>query len=61
MIFLSPLIVKFSSGLLELNKKEWFAVLFIGIGGSALATIALTEGFFTGDFPFQNVAIVVFL
>ncbi|MCE7736506.1 MAG: DMT family transporter [Candidatus Heimdallarchaeota archaeon] len=61
MIALSPLLVKYVPKLTELNLKEVFSVLFIGIGGSAIATIALTEGFFTGDFPFQYVAVVVFL
>lgn len=60
-VVISPLIVKYFPKLLKFNRKEWLALLWIGIGGSALATIALTEGFFTGDFPFQNVAVVILL
>lgn len=60
-IVISPLIVKYFPKLLKFNLKEWLALLWIGIGGSALATIALTEGFFTGDFQFQNVAVVILM
>jgi len=60
-IALSPLIIRYVPKLFELNSKEWGSLLFIGIGGSALATIALTEGFFLGDFPYQYAVQVVFL
>lgn len=30
---------------MDLSRKEWFAVLFIGIGGSALAAILFTQSF----------------
>lgn len=33
----------------QFNAKEWGALLFIGIGGSAIATIAITEAYFTGS------------
>ncbi|OLS20002.1 MAG: hypothetical protein HeimC3_42130 [Candidatus Heimdallarchaeota archaeon LC_3] len=59
-IMISPLIVKYIPKLLELTKKEWGAVLFIGIGGSALATVAFTEGIFIGS-PFQFIAVVILL
>ncbi len=59
-IVISPLIIRYIPKLLELNIKEIFSVLFIGIGGSALATIALTEGFWVGG-NFEFVAVVVFL
>lgn len=58
---LSPLVVRYIPKLFELNKKEWISVGFIGVGGSALATIALTEGFFLGDFAYQYAVQVVFL
>ena len=60
-LLISPLIVRYIPKLRELDVKEWGAVIFIGIGGSALATVALTEGFFLGDFPFQYAVQVVFL
>jgi drug/metabolite transporter (DMT)-like permease len=60
-LVISPLVIKHAPKLKGFNMKEWGALLFIGIGGSALATIALTEGFFTGSFPFQFVAIVILL
>lgn len=58
---LTPLVIKYVPKLFELNSKELGSVMFIGIGGSALATIALTEGFFLGDFPYQYAVQVVFL
>jgi drug/metabolite transporter (DMT)-like permease len=60
-LLISPLVIKYGPKLFELNRKEWVSVLIIGIGGSALATIALTEGFFLGDFPYQYAVQVVFL
>ncbi|MDH5404459.1 MAG: DMT family transporter [Candidatus Heimdallarchaeota archaeon] len=60
-IIISPLIIKNFRVLRNFKLKEWFALLFIGIGGSALATVALTQGFFTGNYPFQYVAVVVLL
>ena len=58
-IILLPMIIKHGPKLLELNARELGAVLFVGIGGSALATIAFTQGLFTGDFPFQYIAVIV--
>jgi drug/metabolite transporter (DMT)-like permease len=60
-LVLSPFLYKFIPDLKKFSKYEWFSLLFIGIGGSALASIALTQGFFTGDFPFQYVGIVIFM
>ncbi|MHA2028764.1 MAG: DMT family transporter [Candidatus Kariarchaeaceae archaeon] len=60
-LIMSPLVIKYAPKLLELNRNEWISVLIIGIGGSALATIALTEGFFLGDFQYQYAVQVVFL
>ncbi|MFW9855158.1 MAG: DMT family transporter [Candidatus Thorarchaeota archaeon] len=44
-LVLFPWLFRYLARLREFNKKEWGALLFIGIGGSALATIALTEAF----------------
>ncbi|MFW9777818.1 MAG: DMT family transporter [Candidatus Heimdallarchaeota archaeon] len=44
-LVLIPWLFRYLAQLREFNKKEWAALLFIGIGGSALATIALTEAF----------------
>ena len=60
-IAMSPLVIKYFPKLLELNKYEWIAVIIVGAGGSAFATIALTKGFFLGDYPYQYVVQVVFL
>lgn len=60
-LVISPFIVKYGPALGKFTIKEWFAVLWIGIGGSALATIFLTEGFFVGEHPFQYVGLVVLL
>jgi drug/metabolite transporter (DMT)-like permease len=40
-----PLFVRRLGELRNLGWKEWFAVIFIGIGGSALATILFTQSF----------------
>src|ERR1019366_5839082 len=40
-----PLFLRRLGELRNLGWKEWFAVLFIGIGGSALATILFTQSF----------------
>ncbi len=60
-IVISPFVIKYLPDLKNFTAKEWFALLWIGIGGSALATIFLTEGFFTGDYPFQYVGVVILL
>ncbi len=61
MILISPLVIKYGPKLMEFSRNEWIAILVIGIGGSALATVALTEGYFMGDYPFQYVAVVTLL
>lgn len=59
-IFISILILPvFLRRLPELRKlgwKEWLAVLFIGFGGSALATV-----FFTQSFHYVNVSVAILL
>ena len=40
----------------NLNKKDWLAVLFIGFGGSALATV-----FFTQSFHYVNPSVSILL
>jgi drug/metabolite transporter (DMT)-like permease len=59
-LILLPLVYKFFPPLLGFDRKQWGALLFIGIGGSAMATIFLTIGFFMGS-PYQYVAVVVLL
>lgn len=58
---ISPVFLKYAGELRSFNKNDWFALLFIGIGGSALATVFLTMGYFMGDYPYQYVAVVAFL
>ena len=60
-IAISPLIYKYLNKMFKLDGKEWISIIIIGVGGSALATVALTEGFFMGDYPYQYVVQVVFL
>lgn len=55
-----PVTYTYMNKLRQFDRKQWGSLLFIGIGGSALATIALTIGFFMGD-PFQYAALVVLL
>ena len=42
---LLPVLKKYLPTLFKFNLKEWGAILFIGVGGSGLATIALTMGY----------------
>ncbi len=44
-IVLLPVLKRYLPTLFKFNLKEWGAVLFIGVGGSGLATIALTTGY----------------
>lgn len=59
-IVISPLLIKWIPDLLKFNKYDWISILFVGIGGSALASIFLTTGFFIGN-PYQYVGIVIFM
>lgn len=52
LIFLS----RYLPELKQLNKKDWLAVLFVGFGGSALATV-----FFTHSFHYVNPSISILL
>ena len=40
-----PLLVPRLAELKNLNKREWLSVIFIGFGGSALATVLFTQSF----------------
>src|SRR3989344_7852427 len=44
-LFVLPILLMNLSELKKLTYKEWAAVLFIAIGGSAVASIAFTEAF----------------
>ncbi len=59
-LIISPLVFKYIGGLGKFSGFDWFALLFIGIGGSALATIALTAAFYLGR-PFEFIAVIVLL
>ena len=59
-IVMIPILFKSLPKLGNFTRLEWGALLVIGIGGSAIATIALTTAFFTG-FPFQYAAVIVLL
>ena len=52
LVFLS----RFLPELKKLNKKDWLAVIFIGVGGSALATV-----FFTQSFHYVNPSVAILL
>ena len=58
---LSPFLIKWIPEMKKFNFYDWCSILFIGIGGSALASIALTTGFFVGSYPYQYVGIVIFM
>ena len=60
LLVISPFIVKWLPDLRKFNSYDWISILFVGIGGSALASIFLTTGFFIGS-PFQYVGIVIFM
>jgi drug/metabolite transporter (DMT)-like permease len=47
--FAAPVLVWKRHELKQLNRGDWFAVLFIGWGGSALASILFTAGFTHGN------------
>src|SRR5437763_1971634 len=40
-----PILLPRLHELKTLNRKEWWAVIFIGFGGSALATVLFTQSF----------------
>jgi len=44
-LFVLPILLFNLSGLKKLTYKEWLAILFIAIGGSALASISFTQAF----------------
>lgn len=45
LIFVIPLLFVSRQSIKKLSKKDWIFVLIIGIGGSALASIAFTQAF----------------
>lgn len=69
LLAISPLVLKHIPHMKNFNLKEWFAILFIGIGGSALATIFFTHALFidagvdvsSGIFLLPYIAIIVFI
>lgn len=44
-LFVLPLFIKGFSELKKLNYKDWLAAIFIGVSGSALASVAFTQAF----------------
>ncbi len=44
-LFCLPILAMGFSEIKKLNYKEWLAVLFIAVGGSALASVAFTQAF----------------
>ncbi len=44
-LFVLPVLVMGFGDLKKLNFKDWLAVLFIAVGGSALASVAFTQAF----------------
>ena len=44
-LFVLPILVAGFGDLKKLNYKDWLAVLFIAVGGSALASVAFTQAF----------------
>ncbi len=55
-ILLLPILLKNARQFLSLRRREWLAVLFIGIGGSALSTY-----FFTASFQFVSPSVAILL
>lgn len=45
LIFVLPLLIRFRAGIRLLTLKQWAALAFVGIGASALATVAFTASF----------------
>ena len=43
-----PWLIKYLPDLRKFTPKEWGSLIFIGFGGSALATVALTEAYSLG-------------
>ncbi len=55
-VIVLPFLVQRRRALLRLTAKEWLALLVIGVGGSALATLA-----FTASFAYVNPSVAVLL
>lgn len=55
-VFALPLFLRYRHELKRLNWKHWLAILFIGFGGSALATV-----FFTKAFAYVNPSVAILL
>lgn len=55
-IILLPILYKSWKQFTKLSRKEWWAVLFIGVGGSALATY-----FFTSAFIYTSSSVAIIL
>ncbi|MBI3231879.1 MAG: DMT family transporter [Candidatus Doudnabacteria bacterium] len=55
-ILVAIFLARYLQELKKLNKKDWLAVVFIGFGGSALATV-----FFTQSFHYVNPSVSILL
>ncbi len=55
-ILLLPFLIRSARKFLQLSRREWFSVLFIAVGGSALATY-----FFTASFQFVSPSVSILL
>ncbi|MFC1687308.1 DMT family transporter [Patescibacteria group bacterium] len=55
-IILLPILIKSWKQFKKLSRKEWWVVLFIGVGGSALATY-----FFTSAFIYASPSVAILL
>jgi drug/metabolite transporter (DMT)-like permease len=55
-VILAPLLYSYRAEIFTLTRKQWFAVLFIGVGGSALALMLFTE-----SFNYMNPSVVILL
>ena len=55
-ILLFPILIRGARQYLRLGRRDWLAVLFIGVGGSALATI-----FFTASFSYVSPSVAILL
>lgn len=45
LVFVVPLLIRFRAGIRLITAKQWAALGFVGIGASALATVAFTASF----------------
>ncbi len=55
-LLILPVFLKYRAELKQLRLKQWLAILFVGFGGSALATV-----FFTQAFHYVNPSVAILL